>query len=67
MKHIHARTDCPYCGHQFEDADQGEFVLITKARFDWLVSGAQQNEDAQGDDTWVDWMSEGEILTKLKE
>ena len=67
MKPINSWDRCPYCEHRFTEAEAGEFVLVTKARFDWLVSGAEQNIDAQGDDDWVDWMSEGDELSRKLE
>ena len=64
---INSSDECPYCQHRFEDAEQGKYVIYSKARAKWLEEAAQELAIDGGDDRWVDWMDEGKRLTKLGE
>lgn len=64
---IKSGTKCVYCGHSFEDAEQGPYRIYSEARAKWLEEAAHFMEESTGDDAWVDWMDEGLRLTKSNE
>jgi len=63
---IHSSDRCPHCNHWFGE-DEQPVVVYSEARAEWLEEAAEQMEDLQGDDDWVDWMAEGKRLSSIGE
>jgi len=75
MKKINSSDRCPHCGHWSGDEERG-FRIYSKARAKWLEKAAKMLENVDGDDgdgngdgdnDWVDWVDDGEKLTKKGE
>ena len=66
MKKINSSDRCPHCGHWSGDEERG-FRIYSKARAKWLEKAAKMLENVDGDDDWVDWVDDGETLTKKGE
>lgn len=47
--------------------DKKKYVVYSVARSKWLEQAAEQLMEIEGDDTWVDWVTEGKRLTKEDE
>lgn len=66
MKKLHYSDRCEHCGHWSGDSEKG-FRIYSEARAKWLEKAANWMYDKEGDDDWVDWMSESIELAKKGE
>jgi len=66
IKKIHSTDRCPYCNHWFGE-DENPSRLYSENRAKWLEQSARMLFEASGDDGWMDWIEEGNELSKAKE
>lgn len=63
---INSSDRCEHCGHWAGD-DKIPFVIYSKERAKWMEEAVKECYEAEGDDSWLDWVKEGKRLTKINQ